>query len=176
MSKYFEAAQALQREAKRAEAMIQAAEMLADMGAIDQAINEHKQAAAQAKQAAEEAKQELTGIKAAIDSAAQANIVRQKEIDAAVKFALQNANEQAAAIKAGAEALAKRISQDAISRAQADVAAITSQIDTLKTVKTKLEGEIAEMRERAHVATADAMAAETRLAKVKESIAKLASA
>ena len=176
MSKYLDAAQTLERQAVKYEALMQAAAALKEIGSLEQAAAEQQAAANTAMAAANQARSELANIMEEIEQAKHSRATKLKETDGIVAKAIFNANEQATAILAMAEAQAEKIKLDATNQAQLQANGIARQINDLNLTKTKLAGEITELQNRAQIATADAEAAEKRLATVKASIAKLATA
>lgn len=176
MSKYLDAAQTLERQAVKYEALMQAAAALKEIGSLEQAAAEQQAAANTARQAAVNAAAELTNLVEEIEQAKIQRAAKLKETDDIVAKAIFNANEQAAAILTMAETEAGKIKDDALHQVSAEKSVIAGQINALITNRAKLAGEITELQDRARAATADAEAAENRLAKVKESIAKLSAA
>lgn len=176
MSKYKEAADVLKRQAVKYESLMSAAAALDDIGSLEQAAAENQKAAAEAVEAANRARAELDSINAEIEQAKTKRADKIKETEGIVAKAIFEANEKATAILAEAETQAQKIKFDATNQAQLQANGVARQIHDLNATKAKLASDVAEMQNRARIATDEAVEAEKRLAKVKESIAKLATA
>jgi predicted nucleic acid-binding Zn-ribbon protein len=158
------------------EGLMSAAAALDEIGSFEQAAAEQQAAANTAKQAAEVARAELANLVDEIEQAKTKRAAKQKETEDITAKAIFTANEQATAILAMAEQQAAKIKLDATNQAQLQANGIARQIHDLNETKSKLASEITAQQDRVRSATDEANAAEQRLAKVKESIAKLASA
>jgi predicted nucleic acid-binding Zn-ribbon protein len=173
-NKFIDAAQTLERQAVKYEALMQAAAALKEIGSLEQAAAEQQAAANIAKQASEQARGELANLVDEIERIKIKRAAKIKEIEDITAKAIFTANEQASAILKMAESQAEKIKFDITNQAQSQANGIARQINDLQGTKAKLDSEITALQDRVRSATDEANAAEQRLAKVKESIAKLA--
>lgn len=173
MSKFKVAADTLIREAQRYVALSEAAKVLNEVGSLEQAAAEHKAHAAAALKDRDEAldevvkvKEQLKKLKAeAVDVVAKANDKAAEIISAADKLN--------AARVADAALLAERTKTVMIEQARVKVNEVSSSVDELAKRKDALITEIADLEKDKSLMDEEAGAAEKRLAKVKEAIAKL---
>ena len=174
MSKYAEVAQLLQREAKRYEALNSAAAALNELGSIEQAAAEQQSAASAAKEAADRARAELANLVEEIEQYKVNLAKRRQDGDDTIAKANAMANAQATAILQMAEQQAAQIKERAASEAAKMVNETNQSISAANTEYAGLVAEISGLKDSARTTEAEAQAAEKRLAKVKESIARLA--
>lgn len=174
MSKYHDAANVLKREAARFAAMNQAAEALDELGSIDQAATEAKARAVAHTKEAEAAKAEVDALKANALKMNKEQAAKMKEYDDIAAKAIYDANTKASEILSNAEAKAADTVARAITLVQGQTDAVAQQISSLEKMKANLSAECDQLYDKVQAFNVEADAAEKRLAKVKESIAKLA--
>lgn len=176
MSKALEAADAIRRAAKQYESFVAAADILEQIGSLENAFGEGQKAVDAIRAEVEEAKTEIANLKA--------NAVKVK---AEQDNLLAAAKAAAAGIEDGARMRAEIIIREAGARAsevekQAKAAGdvhlgyVSTEAAKLAEQRDALASEVAMLTERANLANEAADAAEKRLAKVKDTIVKLASA
>jgi len=173
MTIYHDAADVLNREAKRYEALKGAADALNAIGSIEQAAAEAKARAKLHKDEADAAQVELTKIKA--------NITKQKadlsaRLEAEEADQVTSKRESAAAattLKIRASTQAAEIITQANAKADAAIAIGEAKVQELKAAKVQLEDELVAINASIQSTTDAAQAAEGRLAKAQAAIAKL---
>lgn len=167
------AAQTIRQLAVLFEGMVAAANTLDECGSLENAVIEAtvaKDAAVAARDAAvAEMETALVAIKEAKDDADK--IIAAAQVDAATIKATAEAD--AAAITQGAKDQAEAIVSGAQSEAQSQAVACEMQLSGLNNEIDLIATKIAALESRRDAVTAEADAAETRLAQAKEAIKKL---
>ncbi len=176
MSKYHEAANTLRREAQRYEALSLAAKALDEVGSLDQAASEAEGRVNAAEAQERQMQAAIVELNTKGEELAQQHEAKRREAEDIFAETVFNANEKARAIIADAEAKAVKLLDDAELAVQTELTATTETVTRMREERAALDAEIEAATQRLVSAEAEAVAAEKRLAKVKESIAKLASA
>lgn len=173
MSKYHQAADVLKREAQRYAALNEAAKALDEIGSLDQAATEAKARAVANQEEADEIRAGIAKIKASSEKIKSDQAAKQKEADDIYAKTIFNANTEAGSLVLQAKSEAAKVVADATEQSRVIKDAVTSQISKLTEDKATLAGEINELVRIASAASTEADAAEKRLAKVRENIARL---
>lgn len=169
-----DAADAIRRAARQYQAFIQAAEILDKFGSLENATAEGQRALSAIRGEVESVKTELAALKAqsmAVQTEQAEIIANANATSAAI---MDDGKEKAEAIINLAQTQAQNITHDAQIAASSIKGSAERESADLYAKVASLKGEVASLNERATTAQAEADAAEKRLTKVKDAIAKLA--
>lgn len=176
MSKYTEAAELLERQAAKYEALNGAAAVLKELGSLDNIAAELKKSAIKAK--AEEARVAVD-LKEAVEKAdqfARDQAAKQKEAESIYGSTIAEANQKALDLVNAANTKAVSSIEDSRAKALKLQEVAERFVAGLEQEKAVLTSEVAALSAKRDAVLAEADAAEKRLAKVKEQIANLAKA
>lgn len=173
MSKFIEAADVLKRGALKYEQMMEAAKVLESIGSLEQAADGYKAEAEKANNLRQDALDALAAVKANIEQEKTQGMIDVSSAKERADNIIVMAQHDAASYKektmkeVEAEKALKTSSMSAL------IAKLNMQITALETQKRDLEGQIILATQRLSEVGDAAKAAENRLAKIKEAIAKL---
>ena len=176
MSKYDNASQTIKRLALRYEGMMEAAQVLDELGSVEQAIEAGKSAAAAETARAESIRSVNAEIERKGLEAQAEQDKRRKDTDTACAKAILDANTRATAIVAEAEGRAGNITGEAEATAKRAHDDLVGKSSAIQADISRLNLELAALEERRRKATGEAEKAEERLTGIKSQIEALARA